>query len=99
MTLIVQVRVVGLGPKQPQLITMHAQLGLRDKGRVIKGLVVYYCMMLMIYGMGLWSSARSGWLSSSSTTATPHMLLMLSKTFLLIIDHMIEICKFPPQSR
>ena len=29
-----------LAYKQAQLITMHAQLGLRDKGRAIKGLVV-----------------------------------------------------------
>ena len=30
-----------LGPKQAQLNTMHAQLGLPDKGRAIKELVVY----------------------------------------------------------
>ena len=29
-----------LAPKQAQLNTMHAQLGLPDKGRAIKGLVV-----------------------------------------------------------
>ncbi len=60
----------------------HAQLGLLDKGRAIKGLVVCYVVWLgsMIYWMGLWTSVScvwygpllwSGWLSSSST-ATPH---------------------------
>ncbi len=31
-----------IGPKQAQIITMHAQLGLPDKDRVIKGLGVCY---------------------------------------------------------
>ncbi len=30
------------GPKWAQLITMYAQLGLSNKGRAIKGLVIYY---------------------------------------------------------
>ncbi len=29
-------------PKQAQLISMHTQLGLQDRGRAIKGLVVRY---------------------------------------------------------
>ena len=38
----------------------YAHLGLSDKGRAIKGLVVCYVVWLgsMIYGMGLWTSAR-----------------------------------------
>ncbi len=38
----------------------HAQLGPPDKGRAIKGLVVWYVVWLgsLIYGMGLWTSAR-----------------------------------------
>ncbi len=38
----------------------HAQLGLLDKGRAIKGMVVYYILWLgsLIYGMGLWTSAK-----------------------------------------
>ena len=54
----------------------HAQLGLPDKGRAIKGLIV--CCMAMIYDLLDWSLdqrkvdgpgrlLRSGWLSSSST--------------------------------
>ena len=38
----------------------HAQLGHPDKSRAIKGLVVCYVVWLgsMMYGMGLWASAR-----------------------------------------
>ena len=38
----------------------HGQLRLMDKGRAIKGLVVCYIVWLgsIIYGMGLWTSAR-----------------------------------------
>ena len=60
----------------------HVQLGLSNKGRTIKVLIVCYVVWLgsMIYGMGLWTSAvwwsagpllGSRWLSISST-ATPH---------------------------
>ena len=42
-----------MAPKQAQL--NHALLGLSDKGRAIKGLIVCYVAWLgsMIYGMGL----------------------------------------------
>ncbi len=38
----------------------HAQLGLTDKGCPMKGMVVCYVVWQghMIYGMGLWTSAR-----------------------------------------
>ncbi len=46
----------------PQKGATHyqAQLGLPDKGRAIKGLVVHFIYVLwlgsMFYGMGLWTS-------------------------------------------
>ena len=38
----------------------HAHLGLPDKGRAIQGFVVCYVVWLesMLYGLGLWTSAR-----------------------------------------
>ena len=38
----------------------HAQLEPSEKGRAIKGLVVCYVVWIgsLIYGMGLWTSAR-----------------------------------------
>ena len=54
-----------LGPKTGAT-HYHAQLGLPDTGRAVKGFVVCYCMLyvvvwlrIMIYGIGLWTSARS----------------------------------------
>ena len=38
---------IGLGPKQAQLITLHSQLGLPDKGHSIKELIV--CILVRIY--------------------------------------------------
>ena len=36
-------------PKQAQLITMHAQLGLQDNGRAIKELIV--CMVIVLFDL------------------------------------------------
>ena len=41
----------------PQAGATYAQLGLPDKGRAIKGLVVCWIWLVsMIYGMGLWTA-------------------------------------------
>ena len=54
------VRVGGMSCPQTGATHYHAQLELPDKGRAIKGLVVYYVVWLgsMFYGMCLWTSAR-----------------------------------------
>ena len=65
-----------MGPKQAQPITMH--LGLPDRGRAIKGLVVCYVMWLgSIKGIGLRFSADAWYVpllwpgcSGSNTTVT-----------------------------
>ena len=54
------VRVGGMPWPQTGATHYHAQLGLPDKGRAIKGLIICYVVWLvsMIYGMGLWTNAR-----------------------------------------
>ncbi len=59
MYLLLLCRIHEIGRKQARLITLHAQLGLPNKGCAINGLVVCYVVWLIaiIYGMGLWTSA------------------------------------------
>ena len=53
-------RVGGMPWPQTGTTHYHAQFGLPDKGRAIKGLIVCYLVLLetMIYGMSLWTKRK-----------------------------------------
>ena len=76
----------------------HSWLGLSDKGRAIKGLVVCYVVWLgtMIYEMDLWTSAVCVSLSlivvritTSSSTATPHRYMQIQYNTMHNIDKIL----------